>query len=41
MEVAISPASLQLDLGGERHYFCGEGCRDRFAAEHAPDAAVR
>jgi xanthine dehydrogenase accessory factor len=41
MEVAISPASLQLDLDGERHYFCGEGCRDRFAAEHAPDAAVR
>ena len=40
MEVAISPASLQLDLDGERHYFCGEGCRDRFAAEHAPDAAV-
>ena len=41
MEVAISPASLQLDLDGERHYFCGEGCRNRFAAEHAPDAAVR
>jgi xanthine dehydrogenase accessory factor len=41
MEVAISPASLQLDHDGERHYFCGEGCRDRFAAEHAPDAAVR
>ena len=41
MEVAISPASLQLDVDGERHYFCGEGCRDSFAAEHAPDAAVR
>jgi xanthine dehydrogenase accessory factor len=41
MEVAISPASLQLARDGQRHYFCGEGCRDRFAAEHAPDAAVR
>jgi xanthine dehydrogenase accessory factor len=41
MEVAISPASLRLDLDGERHYFCGEGCHDKFAAEHASDATVR
>jgi xanthine dehydrogenase accessory factor len=41
MEVAISPASLRLDLDGERHYFCSEGCHDRFAARQAPDAAVR
>jgi xanthine dehydrogenase accessory factor len=40
MEVAISPASLQVDLDGERFYFCGEGCRDKFAAEHARDAAI-
>jgi xanthine dehydrogenase accessory factor len=40
MEVAVSPASLQLDLEGERFYFCGEGCRDKFAADHARDAAV-
>ena len=41
MEVAVSPASMRLDVGGERHYFCGEGCRDRFAAEHASDAGAR
>ncbi len=41
MDVAISPASIQLELDGDRHYFCGEGCRDRFAAEHAPDASAR
>jgi xanthine dehydrogenase accessory factor len=35
MEVAVSDASLYLDLDGERHYFCSEGCRERFAAEHA------
>ena len=41
MEVAVSPASIQLELEGERYYFCGEGCRDRFAAERAPDAGIR
>jgi len=35
MEVAVSDASVHLDLGGERFYFCCEGCRERFAAEHA------
>jgi xanthine dehydrogenase accessory factor len=40
MEVAVSEASIHLDLDGERHYFCREGCRDSFAAEHAPGAGV-
>jgi len=35
MEVAVSEASLHLDLDGERQYFCSEQCRERFAAEHA------
>ena len=35
MEVAVSEASLHLDLDGERQYFCSEHCRERFAAEHA------
>jgi YHS domain-containing protein len=25
--------ALELEVGGERHYFCSEGCRDRFLAE--------
>jgi xanthine dehydrogenase accessory factor len=41
MEVAVSPASIQIEVEGERHYFCREECRDRFAAEHARDASVR
>lgn len=41
MEVAISDASIHLDHNGERFYFCREGCRDSFAAEHAPGAGVR
>ena len=40
MEVAVSEASIQLELNGERYYFCREGCRDSFAAEHAPGAGV-
>ena len=40
MEVAVSPASVQVELDGERHYFCGEGCRDSFVAERARDAGV-
>jgi xanthine dehydrogenase accessory factor len=41
MEVAVSEASIQLELNGERYYFCSEGCRDSFAAQGAPDAGVR
>jgi xanthine dehydrogenase accessory factor len=37
MEVATSPATLQLQVDGERYYFCSNGCRDTFAAEHARD----
>jgi xanthine dehydrogenase accessory factor len=40
MEVAVIPASIQVELDGERHYFCGEGCRDSFVAERARDAGV-
>jgi xanthine dehydrogenase accessory factor len=35
MEVAVSEASLHLDVEGQRQYFCSEHCRERFAAEHA------
>jgi xanthine dehydrogenase accessory factor len=35
MTVAISPASPQLTVAGETVYFCGPGCRDAFAREHA------
>jgi xanthine dehydrogenase accessory factor len=35
MEVAVSDQSLHLDVDGERHWFCCESCRDRFAAERA------
>jgi xanthine dehydrogenase accessory factor len=35
MEVAISDASVHLDFGGQRFYFCSEGCRDVFAADAA------
>jgi YHS domain-containing protein len=40
MEVALSPASIQLERDGERFYFCSEGCRDSFASEGAHGAAV-
>ena len=35
MEVAVTDASLHLDVDGERHWFCCESCREKFAAEHA------
>jgi xanthine dehydrogenase accessory factor len=41
MEVAVSPASIQLERDGERYYFCSEGCRDRFIAEGVSGAAAR
>ena len=40
MEVALSPASIQLERDGDRFYFCSEGCRDSFAAEGAHGAAI-
>jgi xanthine dehydrogenase accessory factor len=39
MQVAIADATLHLDLNGTRVYFCGSGCRDAYAAQHAHDAA--
>jgi xanthine dehydrogenase accessory factor len=41
MEVAVSDASIQLELDGERHYFCSEGCRDSFVAALTSDAGAR
>jgi xanthine dehydrogenase accessory factor len=36
MTVAVSPASEQLTLAdGDTVYFCGPGCRDRYARDHA------
>jgi xanthine dehydrogenase accessory factor len=35
MSVAVVAATPQLELGGEHVYFCGPGCRDRYAAQHA------
>lgn len=32
MEVAVSAGSVQLEHEGTRFYFCGDGCRDTFAA---------
>jgi YHS domain-containing protein len=33
MTVAATEASLHLDHGDRRHYFCGTGCLRAFAAE--------
>ncbi len=35
MTVAVSDASLFLEANGGRVYFCGPGCRDTYAAQHA------
>lgn len=35
MEVAVADATLHLDIGGERVYFCSTGCSDAYAAQHA------
>jgi xanthine dehydrogenase accessory factor len=37
MQVAIADATPQLEIDGERVFFCCEGCRDRYAAQHAGD----
>jgi xanthine dehydrogenase accessory factor len=41
MEVAVSEASLRLELGGETYYFCREGCRAAFAEQHRADVVKR
>jgi xanthine dehydrogenase accessory factor len=35
MEVAITDATPSLERDGRRLYFCGAGCRDAYAAQHA------
>jgi xanthine dehydrogenase accessory factor len=35
MQVAITDAAPRLDVAGESFYFCGDRCRDAYAAEHA------
>src|SRR5579859_2772528 len=35
MEVAITEATPSLEVAGKRVFFCGAGCRDAYAREHA------
>ena len=35
MKVAMVPASLHLEVGGETWWFCGSGCRDAYADDPA------
>jgi xanthine dehydrogenase accessory factor len=41
MRVAVTAATPQLLVGEESVYFCCEGCRDRYAHEHASAVVVR
>jgi xanthine dehydrogenase accessory factor len=41
MQVAITTAAPRLEVGGDLVYFCCDGCRDRYAADHAEDLAAR
>jgi xanthine dehydrogenase accessory factor len=41
MEIVASDATLHLDVGGERVYFCCEGCRATYAEQHAEDVRAR
>jgi len=40
MEVVAADASIHLDVGGERFFFCCEGCRATFAAERVGHAGA-
>jgi xanthine dehydrogenase accessory factor len=40
MEVVAADASIHLDVGGERFFFCCEGCRATFAAERVGHAGT-
>jgi xanthine dehydrogenase accessory factor len=40
MEVVASDASIHLDVGGERFWFCCAGCRSAFAAERMGHAGA-
>ena len=39
MRVAVAPGTPHLDVTGTRFYFCGQGCREAYAATHAHDVA--
>lgn len=41
MSVVAGPASVQLEVDGERVFFCCTGCRDAYAAQRAADVGVR
>jgi xanthine dehydrogenase accessory factor len=40
MQVAITEAAPRLQVAGDVVYFCCDGCRGRYAAEHADDLAA-
>jgi xanthine dehydrogenase accessory factor len=40
MQVAITDAAPHLEVAGDLVYFCCDGCRTRYAAEHAEDLAA-
>ncbi len=40
MQVAITDAAPRLQVAGDLVYFCCDGCRDRYAADHAEDLAA-
>jgi xanthine dehydrogenase accessory factor len=40
MQVAITDAAPHLEVAGDLVYFCCDGCRDRYAADHAEDLAA-
>jgi xanthine dehydrogenase accessory factor len=41
MQVAITNATPQLEVAGGPVFFCCDGCRDRYAAQHAEDVGAR
>jgi xanthine dehydrogenase accessory factor len=40
MQVALTDDAPRLEVGGDLVYFCCDGCRDRYAADHADDLAA-
>lgn len=40
MRVAIAEASPQLEIAGQRVFFCCDGCRERYAMQHAEDVGT-
>jgi len=41
MQVAITDSAPRLPVAGDLVYFCCDGCRDRYARDHADDLAAR